>query len=157
MQCNSNGSVSIESICSRNSFHGDGSEPAAFGLESVGILEMFRPQIRQQMPIHCFFRSVLGKPLPLTVGLRWSIKNVFFYQAALIELGPEFTKRLYSGVVVARNSFSNLKRKTNDESQTILEVKLPSLLDQPIRSTVAVLHHNPRERFCDSSFESVLP
>src|SRR5713226_4484311 len=113
MQCNSNGSVSIASISRRNSFHGDGSESFVFGLESVGILEMFRPQIRQQIPMRCVFRPVLGKPMPLTVGPWRSIKNVFFYQAALFELGPEFTKRLYSGRFVARNSFNNLKRKTN--------------------------------------------
>src|ERR1700675_624618 len=108
MQCNFNGSVSIESISSKNSFHGDGSESPISVLESVGILEMLRPQIRQQIPMHCFLRSVLSKPLSLAVCPWWSIKNVFSYQAALIKLGPEFTKRLHSGVVVARNSFSHL-------------------------------------------------
>lgn len=103
--------------------------------------------------MHCFFRSILGKPLPLAIGPWGSVKNVFFYQSALIEFRPEFTKRLYPCVVVVvRNSFSNLKCKTNDESQTILKVEFPRLLDQPIRFTVAVLHHDPRESFCYSPF-----
>src|SRR6266853_748693 len=89
-----------------------------------GILEMFRPQIGQQIPMHRLFRSVLNKPLLLTISPRWSIKSILFYQPALIELGPEFTKRLYSVAFLtgARDSFSNLKCQTNDESQTILKI-----------------------------------
>src|SRR5260370_32076322 len=99
MQCNGKDSLSNASISDRNSFHGDGSE-------STGILEMLRPQIRQQIPMHCFSRSVLRKPSPLALRPWRSVKNIFFYQAAVIELGPEFTKRLYSGVFVIRDSFS---------------------------------------------------
>jgi hypothetical protein len=93
----------------------------------------------------------------LAFSPRRPIKNVLFNQAAFIELRPEFTKRLYSGVVVARGSFSNLKSKTHDEPQTILKVEFPSLLNQPIRCTVTALHRNPGESFCDTGFKSVLP
>jgi hypothetical protein len=60
-------------------------------------------------------------------------------------------------VFLTRGSFSNLKSKTNDEPQTILKVEFPSLLNQPIRCTVSVLHRNPGESFCDTGFKSVLP
>ena len=93
----------------------------------------------------------------LAFSPRRPIKNVLFNQAALIELRSEFTKRLYPGVVVARGSFSNLKSKTNDEPQTILKVEFPSLLNQPIRCMVSVLHRNPGESLCDTGFKSVLP
>src|ERR1700731_2968843 len=99
MQCNAKDSLSNASISDRNSFHSDGSE-------STGILEMLRPQIRQQIPMHCFFRSVLRKPLPLALRPWWPVKNIFFCQAAFIEVGPEFTKRLYCAVFVVRDSFS---------------------------------------------------
>src|SRR5208283_511361 len=157
MQCKSNGTGSIESKSDRNSFHGDGSESPALDLGSVNILELLWSQIRQQIPMHRFMRSIPNQPLFLAFSLRRPIKNILFNQAAFIELRPEFTKRLYSGVVVARGSFSNLKSKTNDEPQAILKVKFPSLLNQPIRCTVTVFHHNPGESFCDTGFKSVLP
>src|SRR2546427_13182541 len=157
MQCKSNGSGSIESSSDRNSFHGDGSERPALDLRSVAILELLWFQIRQQIPMHRFLRSIPNQPLFLAFSLWRPVKNVLFNQAAFIELRPEFTKRLYSGVVVARGSFSDLKSKTNDEPQTILQVEFPSLLNQPIRCMVTVLHRNPGESLCDTGFKSVLP
>src|SRR5208283_190057 len=108
MQCNSKGSGSIASSPDRNSFHGDGRESPALYLESVVILELLWSQIRQQIPMHRFLRSIPNQPMFLAFSPRRPIKNVLFNQAAFIELRPEFTKRLYSGVVVARGSFSNL-------------------------------------------------
>jgi hypothetical protein len=118
---------------------------------------MLRPQIRQQIPMHCFFRSVLHKPLPLALRPWWSVKYIFFYQAALIELGPEFTKRLYCGVFMVRDSLSDGKGETDNESQTILKIEFPGLFDQPFRSAVRIMHRNPRESLCDTGFEPVLP
>jgi hypothetical protein len=89
--------------------------------------------------MHRFMRSIPKQPLFLSLGPRWSIKNILFNQAAFIELRSEFTKRLYPGVVVARGPFSNLKSKTNDETQAILQVEFPSLLNQPIRGLLSPL------------------
>src|SRR5260221_9667604 len=157
MQCNSNGSGSIESNSNRNSFHGDGSESPALDLGLVGILELLWPQVRQQIPMRRFLRSIPNQPLLLTFTERRPIKSILFDQAALIDLRSEYTKRLYSGVVVARSSFSNLKSKTNDKPQTILKVEFPGLFNQPIRGTVTELHRNPGQSFCNTGFKPVLP
>src|ERR1017187_8183916 len=79
MQCSSNGSSRRESSSSRNSFHG--------GVRSRDIAKGIRSQIAQEMPLFCFFRTMLLKPSAL-----WLVQ---FFAEGILFLKFAVGKRLF--------------------------------------------------------------
>src|SRR5690348_18359100 len=96
MQSISSGFSNALSSSPRKSFHGEGS--LAPGVSS-GIGKLFRPHVREQVPVYRVGGSILRKPLPFALGQGRTIEKPFLRKAALLKHFFELAKFLRSGIV----------------------------------------------------------
>src|ERR1700691_3313558 len=138
------------SISPRKSFQGEGS--LAVGV-SPGIGKLFRPHVREQVPMYRIGGSILRKPLSLSLGHGRTIEKPFFRKAAFLKHLFEIAEFLRSGVVAM--TLGHAPPKPNDKTQLVLKIEFPGGFDQP-RIWPPVLHRYPRQSLRHAAIETRL-
>src|SRR3984957_14802359 len=147
MQWISSGFSSALSISPRKSFHGEGSLGPGI---SAGIGKLFRPHVREQVPVYRVGGSILGKPLSFSLGNGRTIEKPLLRKAALLKHLFELAEFLRSGVVAVTRG--HVPPKPNDKTQLFLKIEFPGSLDQP-RIWSPVLHRYPRQSLRHAAIE----
>ena len=81
---------------------------------------MFRDEVGQQIPVLCFWRTLVVQPAPLRSGHRFATERVFSHQARAFELLldlRELERRCVITAVIGKSS-----RERHDESQSVLDI-----------------------------------
>src|ERR1700684_3456001 len=151
MQWISSGFSSALSISPRKSFHGEGSLEVGV---SSGIGKLFRPHVREQVPVYRVGGSILRKPLSFCLGHGGTIEKTLFRKTALLKHLFELAEFLRSGVVAM--TLGHTPPKPNDKTQLVLKIEFPGSLDQP-RIWPRVLHCYPRQSLGHAAIETCLP
>src|ERR1700730_80965 len=138
------------SISPRKSFHGEGS--LAVGV-LPGIGKLFRPHVREQVPVYRVGGSILGKPLSFSLGHGRTIEKPLLRKAALLKHLFELAEFLRSGVVAM--TLGHAPPKPNDKTQLVLKIEFPGSLDQP-SIWPSVLHRHPRQSLRHAAIETRL-